>query len=346
MRSLLQLQHRTAAAHASARMVAKRFLSSSHAEELLISAAKGHCLTGATSQAELVAGMVKAGIIEEGSRLAESLASLDRAQFLGPDVPQHVAYENSPRSIGHGMTMSTPQFHGEVLSALSSKLDEGNSALDIGCGNGYIACLFARMLGPTGHVRAVEAIEPILSRAKTIAETVRTGREQEIMAPIEFEECSDIMMSEAEGEQVEAYDAIYVAPAVETRQQVENLSTRLKPGGVMVVPVSDVVSGAQTLYRISKSDQPHGDLNTEKLMPCACQPVLHGKTLEAAINFKPKKLKTRKDELDTCKAALSEWKSDFQTQHGRKPTREDLEADDVASDLFARFVRASKLGCT
>ena len=113
----------------------------------------------------------------------------------------------------------------------------------------------------------------------------------------------------------------------------------------MVIPVQDVLSGAQTLYRVTADASGSGELETEKLMPCACQPILHGKSLEAAINFAPQKRKTRGEELDICKAALQEWKLQYEKDHGRKPSRSDLQSDEIGSDLFARFARASKLGC-
>jgi protein-L-isoaspartate O-methyltransferase len=316
---------------------------SDHSNDLLVSAARGHYLTGSSSQADLVAGMVKGDILQEGSPLATNLARLDRAKFLTEQKEKDKAYENNPRAIGHGMTMSTPQFHGEVLQALLPKLQEGNAALDIGCGTGYIACAFARMVGPRGRVHAMDAIAPIVGSAMTIAESIRSESDVP-MAPITFETCTDVMMRAAKiGDAT--YDAIYVAPAVETRQQVEHLSTRLAPGGLMVVPIQDVMSGAQTLYCVTADGGGSGDFETEKLMPCACQPVLHGESLEAAINFVPKQKKTRGEELDVCKAALEEWKLQFERAHGRKPTRDDLQSDVIGSELFSRFVRASKLGC-
>eukprot|EP00946_MAST-07B_sp_MAST-7B-sp1_P004428 g4428.t1 len=316
---------------------------SSHANDLLVSAARGHYLTGAESQADLVEGLVKGGIVQEGSRLVTVLAALDRAKFLPRTSSTDKAYENNPRDIGHGMTMSTPQFHAEILQALEPNLLEGNAALDIGCGTGYIASAFAQLVGPSGRVHAIEAIKPILHEAQRISDEI-SGEPGlgSSMAPIVFEEQSDLMMHAAEsGDQ--KYDAIYVAPALETRQQVEYLTTRLNPGGRMLVPVADVTSGAQTLYTVTTDTS--GLIDWTKLMPCACQPLLHGKSLENAANFVPRRKRTRKEELEKCKAELEEWKATFVSEHGRKPSRDDLQSDATGSELFARFVQASKLGC-
>ena len=49
--------------------------------------------------------------------------------------------------------------------------------------------------------------------------------------------------------------------------------------------------------------------------------------------------------LKKCKAELEEWKATFVSEHGRKPSRDDLQNDVTGSELFSRFVQASKLGC-
>ena len=156
---------------------------SSHTEELLISASRGQPLVGATSQLDLVQRLTKATILTH-PRAITAMSAISRSPFVG-DAKQTVLliggneeeracdpYDNKPQTLGYGASISTPQFHGEVLQALSDSLSPGTSALDIGTGTGYLACVFAHMVGTSGQVTAVDCIEPLIEQARKVTAQV------------------------------------------------------------------------------------------------------------------------------------------------------------------------------
>ncbi len=358
------------------------------ANDLLVSAARGHALAGAATQRALAAKMARAGVVSPGTPLPRALAKLDRAAFVPPppgrggesgaddqrNADAYLPYENRPNAIGHGMTISTPQFHGEVLELLAHRLTPGAAALDVGTGTGYVACVMAMLVaGDGGRVHASDCIAPLVERAERTARRLRGGDRLGALpagvcttnntdsadaaaaaaaaplrdaAPIHFETDAEIMTRghTAAGPGVDTFDAIYVAPAVETRAHVETLGGMLRPGGAMVVPVQDLFSGAQTLYRVTACPEGSGALRHESVGPVACQPMLKGDALAQARAPPPPPPLARSQEVAAAKAALEAWKTAFEAAEGRGATRADLTTDPEAKALFARFVAASKLG--
>lgn len=73
------------------------------------------------------------------------MREVDRSEFTLQDDRGNV-YEDKPRSIGWGATISTPHMHAVALDALEEKLQPGHRALDVGCGSGYLTTCMARMV--------------------------------------------------------------------------------------------------------------------------------------------------------------------------------------------------------
>ena len=77
----------------------------------------------------------------------------------------HSPYNDSPQSIGHGATISAPHMHAYALEVLKDHLKEGNRALDVGSGSGYLVACFAMMVGKSGKVVGIEHIEELVKKS-------------------------------------------------------------------------------------------------------------------------------------------------------------------------------------
>ena len=324
---------------------------STHAEELLISASRGQPLVGATSQHDLVQRMVKASILTHPTAV-EAMSSISRSHFINGAKQTHLLlggneeerdadpYANQPQPLGHGgANLSTPQFHGEVLQALADSLRVGSTALDIGTGTGYLASVFALMVGSKGGVTAVDCIEPLIKQAEQVTQQVLSG--PKAAAQITFCVAADWHEKE---DHVPKYNTIYCAPAVSSSAQVINLSRLLHLGGTMVVPLAHGLTGEQRLLKVIKKGDEAGNIEQEDIGPVACQPVLVGNALLHARQPPPAPKPTRSEELKQVQLELAEWTTVFADKNGRRPNREELNNDPVGGALFARFTAASKIG--
>ena len=139
--------------------------------------------------------------------------------------------------------------HAECLEQMEPWLAPGASALDVGSGSGYLVAALSRLVGPAGHVTGIELVAPLAERSQAAlkkdgaaGEGLRSGRVGVFAADAFKGDWPD---------GAAPYDAIHVGAAA-TRVP-EALWERLKPGGVMVVPLG--VSGplsSQMLTRITK----------------------------------------------------------------------------------------------
>ncbi|HEU0037025.1 MAG TPA: methyltransferase domain-containing protein [Kofleriaceae bacterium] len=104
---------------------------------------------------------------------------------------------------------------------------KGMKVLELGCGTGVVARQLAHIVGPTGHVVAVDCFQRILDYAKRIG-GVHGG------APIEY------MMGEAETfAGMSGFDAVIAMTLLGCVESVPkviaNMSARAKPGGMVMV---------------------------------------------------------------------------------------------------------------
>ena len=98
----------------------------------------------------------------QGEKLSKTvekaLLSVDRINYCR-DLDN--AYEDSPQSIGHGVTISAPHMHAYCLHHLKDYLIPGNNAFDCGSGSGYLLGAMKTMVGD-GTVCGMEYIEPLV----------------------------------------------------------------------------------------------------------------------------------------------------------------------------------------
>ncbi|KAL0241175.1 hypothetical protein GEMRC1_006410 [Eukaryota sp. GEM-RC1] len=95
----------------------------------------------------------------------DAMSKIDRKHFVPPKL-SFSAYDDSPLSIGLNQTISAPHMHAMMATDLEEKLFPGSNVLDIGAGSGYLTALMAEMVGPTGHVTAIERIPELTAMAQ------------------------------------------------------------------------------------------------------------------------------------------------------------------------------------
>jgi len=95
--------------------------------------------------------------------LITAFRAIDRADFV-PEPLRHQAYINQPLPIGYGQTISQPYTVTFMLELLQPQ--PGQSILDIGAGSGWQTALLAQVVGPTGHVIALERINQLADQCR------------------------------------------------------------------------------------------------------------------------------------------------------------------------------------
>lgn len=137
---------------------------------------RSHGTTNATLIANLTANsLVKSPLV------SQAMLAVDRAHFV-PDAS--AAYRDSPQSIGHSATISAPHMHAAAAEALLGYLRPGARVLDVGSGSGYLSCVLAGLVAPSGGdggnggvVVGVEHIEALREMGERNTAKSELGRE-------------------------------------------------------------------------------------------------------------------------------------------------------------------------
>ena len=154
-----------------------------------------------------------------------AFAKVPRKNFVPEELKAHVGVD-APLPIGFGQTISQPTTVRMMLEWL--EVEPGNKVLDVGSGSGWTSALLSHLVGPRGHVYAVELIP----------ELVEFGRRNVASLGIK-----NVMFFHAGKKyglpQHAPYDRILVSAAA--RELPKELIDQLKTDGKMVVPVKNDV---------------------------------------------------------------------------------------------------------
>lgn len=221
----------------------------------------------AGSQDALVAVLAREGVLDAAGPAAGVMRSVDRSAFVPrfPDLrgaregagglpPASAykatqAYADRSEAIGFNTSISAPRLHAQALSFLAPVLPPGASALDIGCGTGYMATCMALLVSPHGKCRGLDHIPEIIDMAYT---SVAVAGYESLV------EGGQLRLSREDGFAVpdlnNQYDAIYCGAAAPEEFCTRLAEHSLKPGGRLVIAVDSGHDATQVLRAYEKSD--------------------------------------------------------------------------------------------
>ncbi|MFZ6035883.1 MAG: protein-L-isoaspartate(D-aspartate) O-methyltransferase [Patescibacteria group bacterium] len=172
-------------------------------------------------------------------RIINAFRAVRRADFIPAELQEH-ASEDHPIPIGYNQTISQPLTVAFMLELLQPQ--PGQRVLDIGAGSGWQTALLAHIVGPQGHVYAVERI-PALQRAA-----------QQNLARYQFKNVTLVVGDGTRGYASRSpFDRIIVAAAAEIGIP-DVLLEQLAVGGQLVIPVGKYEQEMVLKKKISKND--------------------------------------------------------------------------------------------
>lgn len=169
---------------------------------------------------KLIDSLKRAGVLKSPA-VIKAFESVDRADFVS-DSYKKSAHANEPLPIGFAQTISQPHTVAFMLELL--RAGPGQKVLDIGSGSGWTTALLAKIVGPKGHVWAVEIIPALYEVGKAN------------LAKFNFSNLALLNSSGYEGYAPGApFDRILVSAVAE--EVPEKLLSQLAPHGRLVMPV-------------------------------------------------------------------------------------------------------------
>jgi len=190
-----------------------------------------------TDNASLVANMRANGVISSGGVEAVML-QVDRGHYVARN-----AYDDVPQRIGYNVTISAPHMHAFALEHLKEHLKPGSTALDVGCGSGYLTACMAHMVGPSGKAVGIDHIGELVEMSERnirgdCKQLLDSGRVTLVVGD-----------GRAGHPPLAPYSAIHVGAAAP--QLPPALLEQLAPGGRMICPVGPA-GGEQHLEQVDK----------------------------------------------------------------------------------------------
>ena len=175
---------------------------------------------------ELCDGLRQQGYIKD-DKVFNTMLNVDRRDFCS-----YNPYRDSPQSINYNVTISAPHMHAYCLNLLKDYLKEGNRALDIGFGSGYLTLAMSKMMGDKGIVVGIEHIPQLCDFAK---KNISKNNKQLL-------DTGKIILIEGDGRngysQQAPYNCMHVGAAAENVPNA--LINQLANGGRLVIPVGGV----------------------------------------------------------------------------------------------------------
>lgn len=176
---------------------------------------------------------LRANGVLRSPRLCDAFAQIDRQQFVPREQHEH-AYDDLPLPIGHGQTISQPWTVAFMLELLQPR--ERDHCLDVGCGSGWVAALLSVLVGPRGHVTAVERVPQLA----TVAQQRLTAQ------PAVTVVTGDASHGWSDGA---PYDIIHVAAAAP--ELPTGLKDQLANGGRLIIPLGQYDQELALITKIS-----------------------------------------------------------------------------------------------
>ena len=181
--------------------------------------------------------MIRKQIIARGikeKRVVEAFRRVERERFVPPEVREQ-AYEDFPLAIGEEQTISQPYIAALMTQCLELRGEE--KVLEIGTGSGYQTAILAEL---AREVYSVERIASLAQRAKTVLDELGY---------------TNVKIRVANGtlgwEEYSPYDRILVTAGA--KELPKPLLDQLAEGGVMVIPVGDLLSQRLEVIRKKKT---------------------------------------------------------------------------------------------
>lgn len=163
-----------------------------------------------------------------------AMEKVPRERFV-PDAMADQAYEDIALPIGRGQTISQPYIVAAMTQAL--ELNDRLKVLEIGTGSGYQTCILARLCR---RAYTIERHKPLLYRAEAMFDSLK------------LRNITGIAGDGMKGWPGQApFDRI-ICTACAHGEPPQPLLDQLKPGGIMIIPVS--VDGMQQVLRRYKKE--------------------------------------------------------------------------------------------